>query len=307
MLNGSISVESEEGKGSIFTVQIPQNRTSAKVCGTELTERLKDICSFKTTVNKKVHILKEYMPHGKVLIVDDIELNIFVAKGILMAYGLQIDTCTSGFETIDKIKNGYVYDIIFMDHMMPKMDGMETTKILRDMNYKHPIVALTANAIIGQSEMFLKNGFNDYISKPIDSRELNSILNHFIKYKDINRTLEGDFLTRRAKPKNLELSLEQTEMIQFIKDIEKVSSKLKLIKEKFPSLEKQDFEDYTNTMQEIKKAMASLDETDIFSIATQLESASKTANISMMTSQTDSLINKINLLIKNLHEDAYES
>jgi len=76
---------------------------------------------------------------------------------------------------------------VFMDHMMPKMDGVETTKTIRDLGYGHPIIALTANAVLGQSEMFLANGFDGYISKPIDMRQLNDSLNKYIRDKELMR------------------------------------------------------------------------------------------------------------------------
>jgi len=125
------------------------------------------------------------MPYGKVLVVDDVESNLLVAKGLLTPYGLNIETVNSGFEAIEKIKNDKNYDIVFMDHMMPKMDGLKTTNILRDMGYTRPIVALTANAVIGQEEMFLSNGFDGFISKPIDSRKLNHILIELIRNKKL--------------------------------------------------------------------------------------------------------------------------
>ena len=137
------------------------------------------------------------MPYGNVLIVDDVETNIYVTKGLLSPYGLKIDSALSGFEAIDKIKSGSIYDIIFMDHMMPKMDGIEATKILRELGYICPIVALTANALVGQAEMFLANGFDDFISKPIDVRQLNAVLNKLIRDKQPPEVLEA---ARRQRP-----------------------------------------------------------------------------------------------------------
>jgi CheY-like chemotaxis protein len=124
------------------------------------------------------------------LIVDDVETNIYVAKGLLTPYELSIDSADSGFTAIEKIGCGNSYDIIFMDHMMPKMDGLETTKRLRDIGYRQPIVALTANAVAGQADIFLKNGFDDFISKPIDIRHLNIILNKFIRDKQPPEVIE---------------------------------------------------------------------------------------------------------------------
>ena len=98
-------------------------------------------------------------------------------------YKFNIDTTSSGKECIYKIKKGEVYDIIFMDHMMPEMDGIETMHILKKLDdYKvPPIVALTANAITGMKEMYLKEGFDDYLSKPINVSELDKIINKYFR------------------------------------------------------------------------------------------------------------------------------
>ena len=102
---------------------------------------------------------------------------------LLKIFQLNIDTASSGAETIEKIKNGNVYDIIFLDHMMPEMDGIETHKHLRDLGYTQPIVALTANVIAGQAEVFIKNGFDDFVAKPIDIRLLTTVLNKYVRDK----------------------------------------------------------------------------------------------------------------------------
>jgi len=116
-----------------------------------------------------------------------VDANLFVAKGLMKPYGLNIETAFSGYESLDKIRDGNEYDVIFMDHMMPGMDGIEATKQLRKMGYTRPIVALTANAVVGQKEMFLENGFDDFISKPIDVRHLDNILNTLIRDKQPER------------------------------------------------------------------------------------------------------------------------
>jgi CheY-like chemotaxis protein len=121
-----------------------------------------------------MQVVRESMPYGKILIVDDVESNLYVAKRLLDPYDLSLETASNAFKAIEEIKHGKVYDIIFMYHMMPGMDGIEATKIIRGLGYKHPIVALTANAIAGQAEIFLKNGFDGFIFKPIDTRQLNA-------------------------------------------------------------------------------------------------------------------------------------
>jgi CheY-like chemotaxis protein len=130
------------------------------------------------------------MPYGSVLIVDDVEANLFVAKGLMKLYGLSIETVLSGYEALEKIRAGAVYDIVFMDHMMPGMDGIETTKLLREEGYTQPIVALTANALAGQADVFLSKGFDDFVSKPIDIRHLNNVLNKQIRDKQPSAVLD---------------------------------------------------------------------------------------------------------------------
>ncbi|MDR3199946.1 MAG: response regulator [Spirochaetales bacterium] len=121
-------------------------------------------------------------PRAKILIVDDIITNLNVAKGLLALYQMDIQVCTSGRDAIDLVREN-PYDIIFMDHMMPEMDGIEAVALIREMGeefQKIPIVALTANAIAGMREMFLENGFDDYLAKPIEIVKLNTIIERWI-------------------------------------------------------------------------------------------------------------------------------
>jgi len=124
-------------------------------------------------------------PDANVLVVDDISTNLKVAHGLLLPYKMQVDLQLSGAEAIEALKEKK-YDVVFMDHRMPDMDGVETTKRIRlmggeDPYYQNlPIVALTANAIVGMREMFLENGFDDFLSKPIDTTMLNTVLEKWI-------------------------------------------------------------------------------------------------------------------------------
>ena len=115
--------------------------------------------------------------------VDDVEANLYVAKGLLDFYGMTVETSETGAAALQKVQSGKVYDIIFMDEMMPGLSGTQTTQKLREMGYEWPIVALTANALIGQAEEFMKAGFDGFISKPIQTMHLNTILTKFIKDK----------------------------------------------------------------------------------------------------------------------------
>ena len=122
----------------------------------------------------------EPMPYGKVLVVDDVETNLYVVEAMLDSFELQVELCNSGVEAVEKISNGAVYDIIFMDQMMPVMDGVEATKKMREMGYDKPIVALTANALKGQAELLMENGFSGFMSKPIEYKVLHEYLLEFV-------------------------------------------------------------------------------------------------------------------------------
>ena len=169
-LGGTIHPESRAGEGTTISVRLLQQPVGTAVIGSGFAYK-----------KNKPEIKRERLPHGSVLIVDDTEPNIFVAKGMMKPYGLQTDTAESGLEVLAKVRDGAEYDIIFMDHMMPGMDGMETTKRIRAHGYTKPVVALTANAVVGQAALFLQNGFDDFLSKPIDSKELDTIIGKYIK------------------------------------------------------------------------------------------------------------------------------
>jgi len=125
-------------------------------------------------------------PEAKVLVVDDIETNLKVAKGLLAQYMVEVELCSSGKEAVEAVKKNH-YDIVFMDHRMPEMDGLEATARIRALGDEEPrlkdvpIIALTANAVSGMKELFLNSGFNDFLSKPIDTAALNSALEKWIQ------------------------------------------------------------------------------------------------------------------------------
>ncbi|MCL2600336.1 MAG: response regulator [Treponema sp.] len=124
-------------------------------------------------------------PDAKVLVVDDIRTNLSVTVGFLDRYRCNVDTCTNGFTAVHMVQRKY-YDMVFMDYMMPRMNGIETMHEIRALELKGhdyrglPIIALTANTSQGAREMFLAEGFNDYISKPIEISKLNSVLRKWL-------------------------------------------------------------------------------------------------------------------------------
>ncbi|GHV71520.1 hypothetical protein AGMMS49928_23670 [Spirochaetia bacterium] len=122
-------------------------------------------------------------PDARVLLVDDIPTNLAISAGMLGDYHVQVDTCSSGEEAIARVRD-MQYDIVFMDHMMPGMDGMESTRHIREIEgdyYRNlPIIALTANSIPGMRELFLGEGFNDFLTKPIEPEKLAGVMNVWI-------------------------------------------------------------------------------------------------------------------------------
>jgi PAS domain S-box-containing protein len=191
LMNGCINVTGKFSKGTEFTVRLPQKVKDREPLGKNTADRLK---AFTYAVDKRSERRKtprDIMPYGKVLVVDDAESNSLVTVALLNVYKLQIETVESGFAAIKKINAGNIYDVIFMDHVMPIMDGVEATKHLRDGGYSHPIVALTANAMCESEEFFLSNGFDEVVIKPVDIRLLTSILNKYVRDKQPPDVIEA--------------------------------------------------------------------------------------------------------------------
>ena len=187
LMGGEITVESVYGQGSVFKVTIEQEVHDPAPLGAEVVESLKNFQFLSRSRIDQQLISRFYLPRARVLVVDDVETNLDVALALLQPYGLTVDCVSSGAQAIALIKSApHRYDCIFMDHMMPEMDGIEAVRIIRselDSDYAKtvPIVAMTANALVGSEQLFLKSGFQAFISKPIDLNKLDLILNRWIK------------------------------------------------------------------------------------------------------------------------------
>ena len=303
LMKGHIFIQSEAYKGTVFSVSIPQKRMGKEVCGAETAEKLQNFNFQSTAIKNKTMFLREYMPYGSVLVVDDVESNIYVAKGMLAPYGLKIETVDSGFAAIEKIKNGSVYDIIFMDHMMPKMDGIEAVKIIREMGYKENIVALTADAIIGRAEMFLNNGFNGFISKPVDSRELNHVLNDLIKNRKPQEVVESARRLQREGKTGTVSDFEQRLIEAFINDAEKALTALENLYSRISELGEEDKSLYVITVHGLKSALMNIDERELSSFAKKLEQAGKDGNIDAISKETPSFMEELKKLISRYRQE----
>ncbi len=186
MMGGRVSVESEYGKGSVFTVTLRQLPVDDCVIGAATAENLKRFRYPDAKRSAGARLNRVQLPGARVLIVDDNITNLDIARGIMKPYGMRIDCVTGGRKAVDAVRAGTPeYDAIFMDHMMPEMDGVEATKRIREIGTPYaknvPVIALTANAIAGTEAMFLANGFQAFIPKPIDLARLDGIIRTFVR------------------------------------------------------------------------------------------------------------------------------
>jgi len=295
-MNGTISAESEYGKGSVFTVTLKQRMVTYTPIGAETADRLRNFSFVGERQTGKVRITREPMPYGKVLVVDDVDTNLYVAQGLLSPYKLNIDTACSGFEAIEKIENGLTYDIIFMDHMMPQMDGIETTQRLRALGYTGTIIALTANALSGNEELFAQNGFDVFIPKPIDITYLNTILNRFIR----------DQHPEEAKKYKPEISV-QAEVIEinpkvqqvFCEDAEKA---IVTLRKTLPNNDDAqiDLKLFTITVHAMKSALANIGEHEASQAAFALENAGQKSDMDFINANIEGFIKILEDLIDKL-------
>jgi PAS domain S-box-containing protein len=301
LMNGEIYIKSEPGKGSTFTVRLFQKTVNSTAIGRELAENLQHFRFDSSPLLRKAQITREYMPYGSVLIVDDVETNLYVAKGLMVPYGLNIDIVTSGFEAIKNIKDGNIYDIIFMDHMMPNMDGIETTKLIREIGYVHPIVALTANAVAGQAEIYLQNGFDDFISKPIDIRQLNITLNKLIRDKQPPEIIEK---ARHEKATQDRSSVQHKNFITpelaeiFIRDAEKAAAVLEIVIRN--NFRKEDAQIFIINVHAMKSALANIGETALSATAQKLEQAGREEKIDVIKTEIPGFLASLRSTIEKI-------
>jgi signal transduction histidine kinase/CheY-like chemotaxis protein/HPt (histidine-containing phosphotransfer) domain-containing protein len=292
LMGGEILVESRPNQGTIFTVRLPQERMGKREIGAHTAEE------FRWFRLQKNQIWHEPMPYGNVLVVDDLDSNIYVAKGLLAPYKLSVDIAPGGVEALAKIKEGRVYDIIFMDHLMPVMNGMEATRQIRALEYTQPIIALTANAVAGQAEMFLANGFDGFISKPIDIRRLDAALLKYIRDKQPPEVIEA---ARMSMVEPYEGAAQLSDAISpqlaeiFLRDAAKILGDLEAACQNNEAIDKGIF-----GLHAIKGALANIGEMRLSMLADSLEQAGKSKNISVMKTGMPSFLDLLRKVIEKL-------
>ncbi|MDR2532100.1 MAG: response regulator [Oscillospiraceae bacterium] len=276
-------------------------------------------------------VVRFVAPGAKVLIVDDINTNLRVAKGLLMPYKMKIDLCNSGADAIKAIQKKD-YDLIFMDHRMPEMDGMEATVRIRALGESNddeqyfkniPIVALTANAVAGMREMYLENGFNDYLSKPIDTVKLNSVLERLIPREKQKGLSDANSIIISAdeqeiKPafeieglnvkKGLSISAGSYEyyMETLSTFIEDGTERIDLLNE---CIENGDMQLYTTCVHALKSAAASVGADELSGFAYTMELAARQDDSAFIKTRNDEFTANLNALLGRIKEavSAYEA
>ena len=323
LMGGTIRAESQYGSGSIFTVMVKQKLVDSEVIGPELSKQLGSFAFFGEKHYDNLQILHEAMPYGKVLIVDDVETNLYVAKGLMSPYGLQIDTAISGFQAIEKVQGGKTYDVIFMDHMMPKMDGIETVRIIREWEQELqmepvPIIALTANALAGNLEMFLSKGFNGFISKPIDIAQLDETLKKWIRDKQTQETLLKAVTTNNEHLNehfNGALQIEDIDGLDIKNGIKLVGGNEEVyidmlaifcgdVEERLPLLssvpEAGTLETFITEVHAIKSAAKYIGAVNVSALAAELETAGEAGDFELIQDKLSSFVEQLTELTKNI-------
>jgi signal transduction histidine kinase/CheY-like chemotaxis protein len=307
-MGGDVFVESEYGKGSTFRAVITQTFTDSRPLG----ELKKTVYSYE----KKGQV-QFTASSVRVLVVDDIAANLKVAEGLLKPYNLQIDTTISGKQAVELVQRNR-YDLIFMDHMMPDMDGVEATAAIRGIEGEYfksvPIIALTANAVSGMKAMFLEKGFSDFLSKPIEISKLNTIMSKWIakdkrelgtnaenslpkeKQNDIREmTINGLDVKQGLVMTGGEVSLYIEVLELFCKD-----SEIRLEKLRVSTDDEEGLKNFILNVHSLKSSAASIGASAVSAEAAALEKAGTSGDFSFINKNLNSFLGQLSSLIKNI-------
>jgi len=304
MMGGGISVESTYGEGTTFTMTIIQKI----VDGTPLEIRAVEDILGKTAKEILKPKVIDNIVGKRILVVDDNAANLYIAKKMLEPYYFIVDTAGGGKEALKKATENE-YDLIFMDHMMPEMDGVETTRELRKMKPAYcktvPVVALTANAVYGARKELLENGFADYVAKPIDVKHLENVLQKYL----------GELNTVAAMPETRNiLKIEGIDVVLALKNLRMEESvylgilktyhvdltdKIKRIVENYRA---RNIKQFVIDVHSIKSTSASVGAIDISELAKQLEYAGKEENLEFIDKYINLFVQKCERMIKVLDD-----
>lgn len=298
MMGSKLVVKSVYGKGSTFSFKLKQKVIDKKPMG-----------NFKTKAESTLRESEKYKrqfiaPDAKILVVDDNDMNRAVIKNLLKATKVNVTTLESGFDCIKDVKKNK-YNIIFLDHMMPEMDGIETLHKLMELddnlNKDVPVIALTANAISGAKAMYLENGFTNYLSKPIDYKKLEEMLIDYLPKDLIKESDESEAVSEEDnKPVLWEdvTGLDIGEAMKHNPDKESFDQMVKMyyqsIDSKADLLEelenKEDIKNYTINVHALKSSSRLIGATVVSELAANLEALGKENNIEAIHKENSLLL-----------------
>ena len=323
LMGGEVFAESTYGKGSCFTAKIPQKIADAKPMG-DFGKRYQQYLS--TSDDDKLSFLA---PDAKILVVDDVTMNLKVVEGLLKATKIQIDTAVSGSECLECVKTT-PYQMIFLDHMMPEMDGLETLEHMKNLadnpNAQTPVIMLTANAIVGAKEEYIEAGFTDYLSKPIRETEL---LEMILKYLPEELVCEngGQGIEKSQDAQDMEqpeAGGEGAEPLQRLEQLEGLDVKtgltycmneedfyIEMLQEFLQAdkasqlkhfLAEEDWDNYRTTVHALKSTSLTIGAAHLSGEAKALEMAAKEGNMDYIRSHHDGVMDEYKELTDHLKE-----
>lgn len=323
LMGGEVFAESTYGKGSCFTAKIPQKIADAKPMG-DFGKRYQQYLS--TSDDDKLSFLA---PDAKILVVDDVTMNLKVVEGLLKATKIQIDTAVSGSECLECVKTT-PYQMIFLDHMMPEMDGLETLEHMKNLadnpNAQTPVIMLTANAIVGAKEEYIEAGFTDYLTKPIRETEL---LEMILKYlpKELVCENGGQGIEKSQDAQDMEqpeAGGEGAEPLQRLEQLEGLDVKtgltycmneedfyIEMLQEFLQAdkasqlkhfLAEEDWDNYRTTVHALKSTSLTIGAAHLSGEAKALEMAAKEGNMDYIWSHHDGVMDEYKELTDHLKE-----
>ena len=323
LMGGEVFAESTYGKGSCFTAKIPQKIADAKPMG-DFGKRYQQYLS--TSDDDKLSFLA---PDAKILVVDDVTMNLKVVEGLLKATKIQIDTAVSGSECLECVKTT-PYQMIFLDHMMPEMDGVETLEHMKNLadnpNAQTPVIMLTANAIVGAKEEYIEAGFTDYLTKPIRETEL---LEMILKYLPEELVCEngGQGIEKSQDAQDMEqpeAGGEGAEPLQRLEQLEGLDVKtgltycmneedfyIEMLQEFLQAdkasqlkhfLAEEDWDNYRTTVHALKSTSLTIGAAHLSGEAKALEMAAKEGNMDYIRSHHDGVMDEYKELTDHLKE-----
>ena len=306
LMDSELEVHSEYGKGSEFSFEIMQVVVDTQPVG-DVAKRYNAMQSER----KQYHQLFT-APSARILVVDDTEANLVVVENLLKRTEIKIDTATSGRDAIG-LADTYAYDCIFIDHMMPEMDGIETLEEIRKLtlNENTPCIVLTANAVSGVREKYLEAGFSDYMSKPVDGERLEKLL--YAKLPD-EKCVE--YIEESSDPENVEMpeevrTISAIDVDEGIKNCGSAEGFLSVLKvfhdtaiKKADEIEtlynSKDIDGYTIKVHALKSAARIIGAQSLSEQARLLEEAGKNSDTIFIEQNTDTLLANYRSLNKEL-------